>query len=210
MNDINIRPIDLIALEKELSDPNRMQKIADHLSAGGTLIDYCRLVNQSFIDIKKWIAADPDRMQAYEDAKKARQEWLFERILAEYRNISSFSLDKIYTSEGALRPISEWDESARAAVAGIESLEVNEDIDGEKVLVGEVKKVKLWDKNKALQDIGKHLKMFAEVIDINHNTTVSIVGALEEADKRLAQARPVGSGVDDIEEVEAEYKDEPI
>lgn len=202
--------VDLVAIERELSDPNRMDKIANHLACGGTLIDYCKLTGQSFIDVKKWIKADPAREKSYEEAKLARQEWLFERVLSEYKAVSTFSMDMIFTDQGGLRPISEWPESARAAVASIESQEVFEEIDGEKVPVGEVKKVKLWDKTKTLQDIGKHLKMFAEVVDINVNTQISIVGAIEEAEKRLSLARPVDSIQLSDEVKESEEVEEPI
>ena len=202
--------VDIAVVEKEMSDPRRMEKIADHLSCGGTLIDYCKLVGQSFIEMKKWIKADEEREKMYEAAKLARQEWLFERVLTEYRHISGFSLTDIYNKDGGLLPVHDWPESARAAVAGIESLEKFEMVDGESIPVGTVQKIKLWDKNKALQDIGRHLKMFAEVLDINLNTTVSIVDALAEAEARMVAARPVRSELDAEFATEVEYKEEPI
>lgn len=198
---VEVGYVDLAVREAELSSPDRMDKIVGHLSCGGTLIDYCRLVGQSFADIKKWIAADEGRKKAYEDAKLARQEWLFERVLAEYKDLSTFSLDQIYGEDGELRPVADWPQSAKAAVAGIESVEQFEMVDGERVPTGVVKKVKMWDKTKTLQDIGKHLKMFAEVVDINVNTSISIVSALDEAEARLKLARPV---VESVVESESE------
>lgn len=188
---------DVAVREAELADPRRMEKIAGHLSAGGTLIDYCKLVGQSFVEVKRWIDADEKRAAAYEAAKKARQEWLFERVLEEYKALSTFSLDQIYNEDGGLKPVSDWPQSAKAAVSSVESVEQFEVVDGEKVVTGEVKKVRMWDKTKTLQDIGKHLKMFAEVIDVNVNQQISIVGALEEAERRVLAARVVSSAGSD-------------
>lgn len=200
---VDIEYVDVAVRDAELSAPDRMDKIVAHLSCGGTLIDYCRLVGQSFADMKRWIDSSADRKKAYEAGKLARQEWLFERVLSEYTDLSTFSLDQVYAEDGSLKPVHEWPRSAKAAVAGIESVEQFEMVDGEKVPTGTVKKVRLWDKTKTLQDIGKHLKMFAEVVDINVNTSISIVSALDAAEARLAVARPVVevSGSDEQEPV---------
>ena len=184
-----------------LSDPKRMDKICSHLSAGGTLIDYCKLVGQSYTEVHGWICLDEDRKAKYESAKLARQEWLFERVLEEYKSLSTFEITDLYDSAGGLKPMAEWSNAARASVAKVESIEQFEMVDGIKESVGELKKVSVWDKTKTLEALGKYLKMFREQIDINVSGELSIRGALDEAESRLKMARPVSESVD-VEQVE--------
>ena len=71
-------------------------------------------------------------------------------------------------------------------------------------------KVKTIDKAKTLEALGKYLRMFADVIEVRGE--VSIRGALDEAEARLASARVVGEqvGVDCVPFASAVKPDEPI
>lgn len=191
-----------------LSDPDRMEKMVLHISCGGTLVDYCKLTGQSYPVVLKWIKDDPKRLEAYEAAKEARQDWLFERVLQEYTAMSTFELSDIYNSDGALKPVDEWSKGAKAMLAGVESFEIEEMIDGEKVPVGTLKKVKLWDKTKTLEALGRYLKMFREQIDLNVNGRVSLVDALAEAESRARLVSEVESE-ESVGQV-GEDKQEPI
>jgi len=198
---------DINAQISVLADPERMNRISGHLCAGGTLIDYCRLVGMTYLEVHKWIVSDESRLAQYEAAKVARQEWLFERVLSEYKALSMFEITDLYGESGELRPMSEWSESARAAVAKVETLEQFEMVDGVREAVGEIKKVAVWDKTKTLEALGKYLKMFRDQIDINITGELSIRGALDEAESRLRSVR----SIDDAIEVEVEQEaEEPI
>lgn len=186
LKDIEVRPVDLLAQERMLSDPQRMDKIFVHLASGGTLTDYCELVGQPYSELMVWINADQVRKLKYEEGKKARQEWLFERVLEEYKALSMLNLSSLYDENGALRPSAEWGKLG-ACIAGVESMEVTEMVDGEKVPVGTVKKVKLYDKTKTLEAMGRYLKMFTDVLEIRGE--VSLKAALEDAERRVVEVR---------------------
>jgi hypothetical protein len=183
-----------------------MEKVFTHLAGGGTLIDYCKLVGMAYPVMIKWINDDKHRLAKYEAGKRAREDWLFERVLAEYKALSTFSVSELYSESGGLRPVSEWSDGAKAAVAKVESLEQFEMVDGIKESVGEIKKVSVWDKTKTLDSLGRYLKMFREQIDITVQGQVSLVGALEDAEKRARQVQPAS----DVSEQEAEYEEKPI
>ena len=91
-DDIEINAVDLLAQERMLSDPARMDKIFKHLSAGGTITDYCKLVGQPYAELVAWMKADAARWEMYEAGKRARQDWLFERVLQEYKAISTLDI----------------------------------------------------------------------------------------------------------------------
>lgn len=188
---IEVEAVNLAVRDRLLSDPARMEKIFKHLSAGGTLVDYCRLVGQPYAELMAWIQGAPDRLAKYEAAKRARQDWLYEQVLRQYKALSELDIRELYGPSGELLDMADWPEGAALAVAGVESLEQFETVDGQQVPVGVVKKVKTYDKNKSLEALGKHLRMFADVLEVRGE--ISIKGALEEAEARWAQARQVAS-----------------
>lgn len=214
---VDVEYKDIAAQIAVISDPDRMKKICTHLSAGGTLIDYCKLVGQTYTEVHSWIIGDEARLAAYESAKLSRQEWLFERVLSEYKALSTFNIADIYGKSGELKPMSEWSKEAQAAVAKVETIEQFEMVDGVRESVGELKKVAVWDKTKTLEALGRYLKMFREQIDVNVTGELSVRGALDEAEARLVKARSVGASEGLVESelsgsdgLEAVYKEEPI
>jgi hypothetical protein len=54
----------------------------------------------------------------------------------------------------------EWDDATAAAVASIEIVEEFSGTGADRKLVGHTKKVKLWDKNAALEKALKHLGLY--------------------------------------------------
>jgi hypothetical protein len=186
---IEVEAVDLAVRDRLLSDPARMEKIFKHLSAGGTLVDYCKLVGQPYAELMAWISADEGRMAKYEAGKRARQDWLFEQVLRQYKALSELDIRELYDESGSLKNMADWPESAALAVAGVESLEQTQTVDGSVEVVGVVKKVKTYDKNKSLEALGKYLRMFADVLEVRGE--ISIKGALEEAEARMQAARPV-------------------
>lgn len=86
-----------------------------------------------------------------------------EKILQEYAKIAFYDLRKLYTEEGGLKDINNMDDVSGAVLAGVETHDVFEYIGDQKVNIGTIKKVKVHNKLKALQDLGRHLKLFVDV-----------------------------------------------
>lgn len=93
-----------------------------------------------------------------------RAEVTVERVLTELGRIGFSDLRRAFTEQGHLRPVHEWDDDLAAAIASVEVVtRPGSDVDenGNRS-VEYVHKIKAWDKNSALEKIGKHLKMFVE------------------------------------------------
>lgn len=75
-----------------------------------------------------------------------------ERTLREVARVGYVDPRKFYRPDGSLMPITELDDDSAAAVASVEVDEIK--VDG--VVVGHTKKLKLWDKNAALEKAMKH------------------------------------------------------
>jgi hypothetical protein len=61
---------------------------------------------------------------------------------------------------GCMKDPREWDDATAAAVASIEIVEEFSGTGADRKLVGHTKKVKLWDKNAALEKALKHLGLY--------------------------------------------------
>ena len=78
-----------------------------------------------------------------------------ERIAQEYARIAFSDLRKIFNDDGALKLPKDWDDDTTAAIAGVDTDELFEWIDGAKSRIGDTKKLKMSDKRAALDSLAK-------------------------------------------------------
>lgn len=150
------------------SDPQRMAKIEAHIMCGGSLTDLVSLQAKSvgldskqlYVQTRMWINADAGRKAAYAEALKARDEWMFERVLYMFSAVSELDLATLMNDDGTYKPMSEWPKAASLCVKSMDVLEQT-DADGNKT--GEIKRVVTWDKNKTLDSISRHLSAAREL-----------------------------------------------
>lgn len=118
------------------------------------------------------------RIEEITAAGAERAEIDVERVLRELGRIGFQDPRKLFTSQGGILDPQEWDDDTAASIAGIEVVRRDSgerDEDGRPVME-HVHKIKTWDKVSALEKIGKHLKMFTDVIDHKGSFNVSIGG----------------------------------
>ncbi len=77
-----------------------------------------------------------------------------ERIVAEAARLAFSDVRQLFDSDGNLKQIKDLDDAAAAAVAGVELTVAG---NGDDVVM--TKKIKLWDKNSAIDKLLKHLGM---------------------------------------------------
>ncbi len=83
-----------------------------------------------------------------------------ERALEEIAHISFFDVRKLFRQDGSLKDPSEWDAETAAAVASFETVEKSSRRNAGDPPNVRVTKVKLWDKNAALDKAMKHLGLY--------------------------------------------------
>jgi phage terminase small subunit len=83
-----------------------------------------------------------------------------ERVLEEVRRLSLADTRRLYREDGTLKRPDEWDDETAAAVAGLEVIEEFSGAGEARELSGHTKKIKLWDKNAALEKAMKHLGLY--------------------------------------------------
>jgi len=142
--------------------PEFLDKVCDHITSGGSLPNLCTGLNISYAKVTRWLYEDPARKQSYELALRDRNEWYVQSILDELRSIGLSDIRKAYDpTTGQLLDVSSMPADISKTIAAVESSEV----DG-------TKRIKLWDKLRALELLGKNLKMFKEQIE--HTGTMTL------------------------------------
>lgn len=92
-----------------------------------------------------------------------------ERILTELMRLATADVSQAYDTEGNLRPLSEIPEDVRRCIASIDvemrapglRLDTNGSVTAPEAATV-VKKVRFWSKDRSLEMLGKHLKLFTE------------------------------------------------
>jgi len=107
-------------------------------------------------------------------------------VVRELANMAFFDIRSLFTADGNLKPISEMTEQEGKMIAGIEVEELFEGRGQDRERIGNLKKIKLWNKNMALQDLGKHLGMFIErflgSLEVKHKGTLIVPGTMSQKD----------------------------
>lgn len=160
--------------------PSRlMNDIIEHVQENGSLISFCVEFGCLSGVLSAWIAMDTVRLEAYKGALKMREEYAKEAILHELRCIAHFDVRQLYNPEGGLKKITELDGSVAKAIASVDSFEVFQK--GE--YMGDVKKLKLNDKLKGLELLGKTQALFSErVVHEGKLTLEDLIGGSFEPD----------------------------
>lgn len=179
-------------LKSIVTHENFEEVVKSHICNGGTVITLAEIWDVKSSDVFSYLFADSDRRQRYNDWLLARSEWEKEKILDEIRQIGTASLKEIFNDDHTLKPISEWPEACVKALAGIEIQELFDFQDGEKDKVGEVKKIKMLDKLRALELLGKQQGMFAQKHEIHGKMTLEmlVMGSMKDAAIDVPVATP--------------------
>lgn len=82
-----------------------------------------------------------------------------DNVLVELARLAFSDVRKLFDEQGDLVPMRELDDDTAASIAGIEVTEI---VSGGQGFLTRVKKVRRWDKPKALELLGKHLKMWTD------------------------------------------------
>lgn len=96
-------------------------------------------------------------------AKKA--EIKAEEVLKELKILGHSDVRGLFDDSGCIKPTSQWPDELAKAVASIEVFEEFQGRGNDREFIGYTKKVKFWDKPKALELMGKHKKLFTEKME---------------------------------------------
>lgn len=139
-----------------LRDPQNITAIIDHVANGGSVLDLCKMWAVRYSDVMKFIRSNIDYNKQYEQALKDREEWAKERVMAEIRSLSTYSIKDAINPDGTFKRLAELPEELAASIKEVDS-------DGS---------VKFSDKLKALDMYGKQLGIFTDKKEITGKVTL--------------------------------------
>lgn len=161
-----------------LATEEAILEVCDRVAEGTSLIDIAKERGWRYGDLKRGIEACPSGAQHLAEAMKARDEYMVERILDEIRALALSDLAGAYDEDGRLLPFSKIPEKVRRALSSVESDEIWAGRGDERQAIGSTKKVRMYDKLRALELLGKQVQMFVERHEVSGTLTL---GALVKA-----------------------------
>jgi phage terminase small subunit len=121
-------------------------------------------------------------LQRLREAQIARADINATRVLEELRRIGLVDPIGFFHADGSMRALAEMTPEVRTAIASIEHAAVNLDPTDGKTTYG--RKLKMWDKLKALELLARHLGILKDIVQVE--------GDWDKLAARLASARQRG------------------
>lgn len=99
--------------------------------------------------------------------REKRTEITQDMVIKELAKIAFLDIRKLYTENGQLKNIADIDDETAGAISSLETLEEYDGYGDDREKIGDTQKVKLLDKTKALELLGRHLGIFNDKLDVN-------------------------------------------
>lgn len=108
-------------------------------------------------------------------------------VLAELHRIATADISLIFNEKGELRPIHEIPSDVRKAIASVEIDELFDGYGKDREQIGLTKKIKFWDRNRALEMLAKNLKLLSDKIEVTGRVTLEdlVAGSVKKDGEKL-------------------------
>lgn len=166
----------LLRTEDKLREEDLIEVICENVCSGGSVVELCEVWDVQYHRIVTWVydVKYPARKEAYEAALGHRVEWMRSRILGELKSIGLVDIAQAYDDNGKLKDPAQMPIELRRAISGIDTVEEFEGRGESRESIGYTKKVKFWDKLRALELLGENLAMFKKLVDVNHSGKITL------------------------------------
>lgn len=119
------------------------------------------------------------------EARAARVQVKADDVLRELLRIATVDVREAFDDDGNLKAVKDLPEDVARAIAGIDVDELWQGRGEEREQIGVTRKVRFWDKPRALELLGKHLKLFVEKVEVSADS--SFADILKAARERSAR-----------------------
>lgn len=112
------------------------------------------------------------RLQELQAPAVARFEVATEQVLKELFRIATCDIGLAFNEDGTMKALHEIPEDVRRAIQAVETEQLFDGQGKDRYQVGHTKRIKFWDKNKALEMLAKHLKLLTDRIEHSGSFTL--------------------------------------
>jgi phage terminase small subunit len=106
-------------------------------------------------------------IKAAQEKRLAKLELTADRVLLEVARLAYFDPRKLFNADGTPKAITDLDDDTAACIAGLEVLEQFNGSGKDREVIGNLKKYKVFDKNAALTNALKVLKLSIDKIEMS-------------------------------------------
>lgn len=99
------------------------------------------------------------------EERAARNEIDADTVLGELLRIARADIGQAFNPDGSLKSMADMPEEIRRAISGVDVFEEFEGRGEDREQIGFTKKVRFWDKVKALEMLGRHLRLFIDKVE---------------------------------------------
>jgi hypothetical protein len=172
--------------KKFAADPKSEDLVFNHITNGGSLTELAEMIEIPYYVLMSWIDMDPARTEKHRLAQNRREEWCKETILSHLRWLATFDIGELCNPDGSLKKINEIPKRTRAAIAAIDVAEIFEFERGTKNKIGETKKIRSFDKLKALEIAGKQLGIIRDKVEhrVEHTLEDIVAESFKTGDEK--------------------------
>lgn len=143
---------------KHFREPEFFDRICEEVAEGKTLAEICKEVDIPYGMTFSWIKGDDERDEKYQTAIEARKANFEDRVLSGIIGVSEATVADLVGEDGELQPIHQLPKRVAGSVS---AFDVTTDSEGRVT-----KKVRMHDKLRALDMIGRSQKMFTDKVEL--------------------------------------------
>lgn len=147
--------------------PNIFEIVCSAVANGGSLTQLCADWGVRYYDVITWITSDIERNKTYNKSILARDEWFVSTLLRELQLIATADIKDMFDEHGSLKPIDDWPPGLSKCVEAIQVDEIWEGTGKDREQTGLTKRIKFNSKLKAIELLGKYLKMFIDRVELS-------------------------------------------
>lgn len=163
----------------KLREPEFMDDLCEDLADGKTLAEITRELDIKYMMVFNWITGDDARRERYELAMKARGHFFKEKVLSQLRSSMDANLTDVLDDDGDVKTPDQIPDAIKPAITGYEAT-----TDGRTGAV--TRKIKLADKTRNAELLGKTQAMFTDKVDLGGKMTLEqlVNSSMEETSEQ--------------------------
>jgi phage terminase small subunit len=128
-----------------------------------------------------------DRIEVLMTARNKRTKIDADKVLLKLSEMVEADIIDILNDDGSVKPVQDWPPVWRKSISGFEINELFDGVGKDREQIGFVKKVKLLDKARLLELVGKHVDVQAFKERVQVDVNISLSEKLAAARRRVAE-----------------------
>lgn len=158
------------------------------ITEGETISAFARRAGVKRTDLIAWVSADPARVEKVKKAELEFETMMQEVLAEELSRIASADIRQVYDADGTIKDIRDLPPEL---VRCIESIDTEERATKGGKFYARVRKVRMYDKLRAIELLGKKLSMFVNKVEfgLNRETLEQLVSRSRK--RQIEPAREV-------------------